>query len=97
LNEHESDSTVTRLACEFDGEHGAVSSPISIHVEIPDIPDQRTPADARDHLSLARPLVGAGVGVGFLDGLMRVDLARALRSPQGLAARSVRGRHPLIL
>jgi hypothetical protein len=40
-------------------------------------------AAARDHLSLARPLVGAGVGVGFLDGLMRVDLARALRSPKG--------------
>ena len=40
-------------------------------------------AAPRDHLSLARPLVGAGVGASFLDGLVRVDLARALRSPKG--------------
>jgi len=40
-------------------------------------------AAARDHLSLARPLMGAGLGASFLDGLMRIDLARALRSPKG--------------
>ena len=40
-------------------------------------------AAPRDHLSLQRPLVGAGVGASFLDGLMRIDLARALRSPKG--------------
>jgi outer membrane translocation and assembly module TamA len=40
-------------------------------------------AAPRDHLSLARPLMGAGVGASFLDGLIRIDLARALRSPKG--------------
>ncbi len=40
-------------------------------------------AAPRDHLSLAQPLVGAGIGASFLDGLMRIDLARALRSPKG--------------
>ena len=40
-------------------------------------------AAPRDRLSLARPLVGAGVGASFLDGLLRIDLARALRSPKG--------------
>ena len=40
-------------------------------------------AGPRDHLSLARPLMGAGLGASFLDGLMRIDLARALRSPKG--------------
>jgi hypothetical protein len=40
-------------------------------------------AAPRDRLSLARPLVGAGIGASFLDGLMRIDLARALRSPKG--------------
>jgi hypothetical protein len=40
-------------------------------------------AGPRDHLSLARPLVGVGVGASFLDGLMRIDLGRALRSPKG--------------
>ena len=40
-------------------------------------------AAPRDRLSLTRPLVGAGIGASFLDGLMRVDLARALRSPKG--------------
>ena len=40
-------------------------------------------AGARDHLSLARPLVSAGIGASFLDGLVRIDLARALRSPTG--------------
>jgi hypothetical protein len=27
--------------------------------------------------------VGAGVGASFLDGLLRIDLARALKSPKG--------------
>ena len=40
-------------------------------------------AASRDHLSLQRPLVGAGVGASFLDGLVRIDLARALKSPKG--------------
>jgi hypothetical protein len=40
-------------------------------------------AAARDRLSLARPLVGAGLGASFLDGLLRIDLARALKSPKG--------------
>jgi len=40
-------------------------------------------AGPRDHLSLARPLMGAGLGASFLDGLVRIDLARALRSPRG--------------
>ncbi len=40
-------------------------------------------AAARDHLSLARPLVGAGIGASFLDGIFRIDLARALKSPTG--------------
>lgn len=30
-----------------------------------------------------RPLVGAGVGASLLDGLVRIDLARALRAPTG--------------
>ena len=40
-------------------------------------------AAPRDRLSPARPLVGAGLGASFLDGLVRIDLARALRSPKG--------------
>jgi hemolysin activation/secretion protein len=40
-------------------------------------------AAPRDRLSLHRPLVGAGVGASFLDGLLRIDLARALKSPKG--------------
>ncbi|HEV8265292.1 MAG TPA: BamA/TamA family outer membrane protein [Gemmatimonadales bacterium] len=40
-------------------------------------------AAPRDRLSLARPLVGVGIGASFVDGLVRVDLARALRSPKG--------------
>lgn len=40
-------------------------------------------AAGREQLSLARPLIGAGIGASFLDGLMRIDLARALRSPKG--------------
>lgn len=30
-----------------------------------------------------RPLIGSGVGASFLDGLVRLDLARAMRSPTG--------------
>lgn len=30
-----------------------------------------------------KPLIGAGVGASFLDGLIRTDLSRALRSPKG--------------
>ena len=30
-----------------------------------------------------RPLVAAGIGASFLDGIVRVDLARALVSPKG--------------
>ena len=40
-------------------------------------------AAARERLSLARPLMGAGIGASFLDGLIRIDLARALRAPVG--------------
>ena len=40
-------------------------------------------AAPRDRLSLLRPLVGAGIGASFLDGLFRIDLARALKSPKG--------------
>jgi hypothetical protein len=40
-------------------------------------------AGARDHLSIARPLIGAGIGGSFLDGLFRVDFTRALRAPTG--------------
>jgi hypothetical protein len=40
-------------------------------------------AGPRDRLSLQRPLVGAGIGASFLDGLLRVDLTRAVRSPTG--------------
>lgn len=40
-------------------------------------------AGPREHLSLATPLTGLGVGASFLDGLVRVDLARAVRSPTG--------------
>ena len=32
---------------------------------------------------LLKALLGAGVGASFLDGLIRVDLARALRGPTG--------------
>lgn len=31
----------------------------------------------------ARPLVGLGAGVSFLDGLVRIDLGRAVRPPVG--------------
>jgi hypothetical protein len=40
-------------------------------------------AALRDQLSLAKSLVGVGVGVSFLDGLVRLDLARAVRTPTG--------------
>jgi hemolysin activation/secretion protein len=40
-------------------------------------------AGPRDHLSLARSLAGVGVGASFLDGLIRFDLSRAVRSPAG--------------
>lgn len=40
-------------------------------------------AALRDQLSLARSLASVGVGVSFLDGLLRLDLARAVRTPTG--------------
>lgn len=40
-------------------------------------------AGPRDHLALAKSLAGVGVGVSFLDGLVRFDVARAVRSPTG--------------
>lgn len=40
-------------------------------------------AGPRDHLSLARSLIGVGVGASFLDGLVRLDVTRAVRSPTG--------------
>jgi hypothetical protein len=40
-------------------------------------------AGPRDRLSLRRSLLGAGVGASFLDGLVRLDLGRGLRSPTG--------------
>jgi hypothetical protein len=40
-------------------------------------------AGPREQLSLAKPLAGVGVGVSFIDGLIRIDLSRALRTPIG--------------
>ena len=40
-------------------------------------------AGPREQLSLAQPLAGVGVGASFLDGLLRLDLTRAIRSPTG--------------
>jgi hypothetical protein len=40
-------------------------------------------AGQREHLSLSRPLTGLGIGASFIDGLVRVDLSRATRSPTG--------------
>ena len=40
-------------------------------------------ADSREHLSLVRPLTGIGVGASFIDGLVRFDVTRAVRSPTG--------------
>jgi hypothetical protein len=40
-------------------------------------------AGPREQLSLARPLAGIGVGASFMDGLIRLDLTRAIRTPTG--------------
>jgi len=40
-------------------------------------------AGERADLRTSRPLVSAGVGASFLDGIVRFDLARALRAPTG--------------
>jgi hypothetical protein len=40
-------------------------------------------AGRRADFSTGRPLLSAGVGASFLDGLIRMDLARALRAPTG--------------
>ena len=40
-------------------------------------------AGARSQFGKGRALIGSGVGASFLDGLVRMDLARALRSPTG--------------
>lgn len=40
-------------------------------------------AAPREHLSLAKSLAGVGVGASFLDGLVRLDVARGVRSPTG--------------
>ena len=40
-------------------------------------------AGPRDHLALAKSLAGLGIGASLLDGLVRVDVARAVRSPTG--------------
>ncbi|HEX6749052.1 MAG TPA: hypothetical protein VF092_17265 [Longimicrobium sp.] len=40
-------------------------------------------AGARDAVSFDRPLWSVGAGASVLDGLIRVDLARALREPKG--------------
>lgn len=40
-------------------------------------------AGPRDRFSSGQPRIGAGVGASFLDGLFRIDLARALREPTG--------------
>jgi len=40
-------------------------------------------AGLREQLSLAKSLAGIGVGASFLDGLIRLDLTRAIRSPTG--------------
>jgi hypothetical protein len=34
-------------------------------------------------LSVGRPLYAVGVGASFLDGILRVDLARGLAAPKG--------------
>lgn len=41
-------------------------------------------AGPREHLSVAKSLAAVGVGASFLDGLVRVDFAWAVRSPTGL-------------
>jgi len=40
-------------------------------------------AGPREQLSLARSLAGVGVGASFIDGLFRLDLTRAVRTPTG--------------
>jgi len=40
-------------------------------------------AGPREQLSLARSLAGVGVGASFIDGLLRLDLTRAVRSSTG--------------
>jgi hypothetical protein len=40
-------------------------------------------AGPREQLSLARSLAGMGVGASFIDGLIRLDLSRAVRTPTG--------------
>lgn len=40
-------------------------------------------AGARADFGKGRALIGSGIGASFLDGLVRLDLARALRSPTG--------------
>ena len=40
-------------------------------------------AGPRENLSIARPLAGVGVGASFVDGLIRLDLTRAVRTPTG--------------
>jgi hemolysin activation/secretion protein len=40
-------------------------------------------AGDRGSFGSGRPLIGAGIGASFFDGLVRVDLARALRAPTG--------------
>jgi hemolysin activation/secretion protein len=40
-------------------------------------------AGPRSNFEKGRPLIGAGAGASFLDGLVRFDIARALRSPTG--------------
>src|SRR6267142_3708 len=40
-------------------------------------------AGAREQLSIARALAGVGVGASFVDGLIRLDLTRAVRTPTG--------------
>lgn len=40
-------------------------------------------AGPRDAFGTGRPLLSTGVGASFLDGLLRLDLARALREPTG--------------
>ena len=40
-------------------------------------------AGPRDRFGKERALIGSGIGASLLDGLVRMDLARALRSPKG--------------
>ncbi len=40
-------------------------------------------AGPREQLSIARALAGVGVGASFIDGLIRLDLTRAIRTPTG--------------